>query len=102
MLMNNHEYLDLVQLVKQEIRQAQYKATLSVNRELIVLYHSIGRLINEHKSWGNKFIDNLAADIRDIDALLAAEQTVKELQPIQDELNGIHFPGISSIGFSGQ
>ena len=41
MLMNNHEYLDLVQLVKQEIRQAQYKATLSVNRELIVLYHSI-------------------------------------------------------------
>lgn len=64
MLMNNHEYLDLVQLVKQEIRQAQYKATLSVNKELIMLYHSIGRIINEHKSWGNKFIDNLAADIK--------------------------------------
>ena len=31
--------------------------------------------------------------IRDIDALLAAEQTVKELQPIQDELNGIHWKG---------
>lgn len=64
MLMNNHEYLDLVQLVKQEIRQAQYKATLSVNKELIMLYHSIGRIIIEHKSWGNKFIDNLAADIK--------------------------------------
>lgn len=24
----------------------------------------IGSIINEHKSWGNKFIDNLAADIR--------------------------------------
>ncbi len=29
-----------------------------------MLYHNIGQLINEHKSWGNKFIDNLAADIK--------------------------------------
>lgn len=64
MLMNNNEYLDLVHMVKQEIRQAQYKATLSVNKELIMLYHGIGRIINEHKSWGNKFIENLAADIK--------------------------------------
>ena len=62
--MNDNEYLDLVQTVKREIRQAQYKATLSVNKELILLYHGIGRLINEHKSWGNKFIENLAADIK--------------------------------------
>lgn len=64
MLLNNNEYLDLVQLVKREIRQAQYKATLNVNRELILLYYGIGRLINAHKSWGNKFIENLAADIK--------------------------------------
>jgi predicted nuclease of restriction endonuclease-like (RecB) superfamily len=64
MLLNNNEYLDLVQLVKQEIRQAQYKATLNVNRELILLYYGIGRHINAHKSWGNKFIENLAADIK--------------------------------------
>ncbi len=64
MLMNNNEYIDLVQLVKREIRQAQYKATLNVNKELIMLYYCIGRLINEHKSWGSKFIDNLAADIK--------------------------------------
>ena len=64
MLMNNNEYLDLVQMVKQEIKQAQYKATLSVNKELITLYHGIGLIINEHKSWGNKFIENLATDIK--------------------------------------
>lgn len=64
MLMNNNEYLDLVQMVKQEIKQAQYKATLSVNKDLIILYYGIGRIINEHKSWGNKFIENLAADIK--------------------------------------
>ena len=51
-------------MVKQEIKQAQYKATLSVNKELIMLYHGIGRLINEHKSWGSKFIENLATDIK--------------------------------------
>ena len=64
MLMNSNEYLDLVQMIKREIRQAQYKAVLSVNKELIMLYYRIGRVINEHKSWGNKFIDNLAADIK--------------------------------------
>ncbi len=45
-------------------QNAQYKATLSVNKELIMLYYNIGKIINEHKSWGNKFIDNLAADLR--------------------------------------
>ena len=64
MLMNNNEYLDLVQTIKQEIQQAQYKATLSVNKELIMLYYNIGKIINEHKSRGNKFIENLAADIK--------------------------------------
>ncbi len=64
MLMNNNEYIDLIQSIKREIQSAQYKATLSVNKELIMLYYNIGKIINEHKSWGNKFIDNLAADLR--------------------------------------
>ena len=41
-----------------------YKAALNVNRELIMLYYHIGTVINEHKAWGNKFIENLAADIK--------------------------------------
>lgn len=35
-----------------------------VNADMLLLYYDIGCVINEHKSWGNKFIDNLAADIR--------------------------------------
>lgn len=62
--MNNTEYLDLVQNVREEIRRAQYKAALSVNKELIMLYYTIGKIINEYKSWGNKFIENLATDIK--------------------------------------
>lgn len=64
MLMNSNEYLNIIESIKTEIKSAQYKAALSVNRELIILYYNIGKIINEHKSWGNKFIDNLAADIK--------------------------------------
>lgn len=64
MLMNSNEYLEIVKSIREEIKVAQYKAAVSVNRELIMLYYNIGRVINEHKSWGNKFIDNLAADIK--------------------------------------
>ena len=64
MLMNANEYLETVELVKQEIRTAQYRATVQVNCELLRLYHAIGTVINAHKVWGSKFVENLAADIK--------------------------------------
>ena len=64
MLMNSTEYLKTVEVIKQEIRAAQYRAAAHVNTELTMLYYSIGTVINEHKAWGNKFIENLATDIR--------------------------------------
>ncbi len=33
-------------------------------RGLYPIYHNIGCIINQHKTWGNKFIENLAADIQ--------------------------------------
>lgn len=35
MLMNNNEYIEIIETTKGEIRGAQYKAALSVNRELV-------------------------------------------------------------------
>ena len=64
--------LETVELVKQEIRTAQYRATVQVNGELLRLYHAIGTVINAHKVWGSKFVENLAADILKNDAHLAA------------------------------
>ena len=64
MLINSDEYLSTIESIKQNIRTAQYRATISVNKELLLLYHSIGLVINEHKAWGNKFVENLAADIK--------------------------------------
>ena len=64
MLINSNEYLHILESIKQEIRTAQYRAAVSVNRELLLLYHSIGEVINAHKTWGSKFVENLAADIK--------------------------------------
>lgn len=64
MLINDNQYLSVIESIKTEISKAQYNAALQVNKELTLLYYNIGRIINEHKSWGNKFIDNLARDIK--------------------------------------
>ena len=64
MLINSEEYFLTIEQVKQEIKAAQYRAVIQVNSELILLYHSIGTVINQHKTWGSKFIENLARDIK--------------------------------------
>src|ERR1041385_689470 len=53
--------------LKQRIQSAQLRAGLAVNRELVLLYWSIGRDILERQKregWGAKVIDRLASDLR--------------------------------------
>lgn len=64
MLMNSNEYLAIADQIKQEIKAARYRSTFHINRELILLYYNIGTIINDNKRWGNKFIENLAKDIK--------------------------------------
>lgn len=64
MLINDNQYLSVIETIKAEIAGSQYKAVLQVNKEMTLLYYNIGKIINEHKIWGNKFIDNLAKDIK--------------------------------------
>lgn len=64
MLINNSEYLTIINDIKTKIQRARHRAVIATNSELIILYWNIGKVINEHKSWGNKFINNLARDIK--------------------------------------
>lgn len=60
-------YDEFVQDLKNRVKQAQVKAALSVNQELINLYWQIGRDIldrQEAQGWGSKVIDKLSADLR--------------------------------------
>ena len=64
MMINQGEYLHLLTEIKQDIRNTQHKAILHANHDMLELYWRIGAQINQHKSWGNKFVDHLARDIR--------------------------------------
>lgn len=60
-------YETFLQDLKGRIRTAQTRASLAVNRELILLYWGIGRDILErqqHEGWGAKVIERLAGDLK--------------------------------------
>jgi len=58
------EYLEIVGNIKAQIASAQQRVILNANKELVMLYWNIGKTINKHKTWGSKFIENMARDIK--------------------------------------
>jgi predicted nuclease of restriction endonuclease-like (RecB) superfamily len=64
MLMNSDHYFSVLENIKEQIKEAQYRAVLGVNREQIILFWNIGMIIIENKKYGNNFIENLARDIK--------------------------------------
>ncbi|WP_049390497.1 DUF1016 N-terminal domain-containing protein, partial [Staphylococcus epidermidis] len=53
--------------LKGRIHQAQQRASIAVNRELVLLYWQLGHdiLTCQHaQGWGSKVIDRLAQDLR--------------------------------------
>lgn len=60
-------YTDWLTDLKERIHSAQQRATLAVNRELVLLYWQIGHDIlarQAEQGWGSKVIDRLAQDLR--------------------------------------
>ncbi|MDR1169469.1 MAG: PDDEXK nuclease domain-containing protein [Prevotellaceae bacterium] len=64
MLINNNEYFEILNNIKKQIRNAQYRAVLGVNQQQILLFWNIGKIIIANTKYGSKFIDNLARDIK--------------------------------------
>ncbi len=63
----SQEYKEFLSSLKEQIASSRYKAALSVNKELILLYHHIGMQILESQAkegWGAKIIEQLAKDLR--------------------------------------
>jgi predicted nuclease of restriction endonuclease-like (RecB) superfamily len=61
------DYQQFLQNLKQRICNAQLRAALSVNQELVLLYWQIGREIltkQQQQGWGAKVIDRLSSDLR--------------------------------------
>lgn len=60
-------YAEWIRELKVRVHQAQQRAALSVNRELVLLYWQIGRDIRQRQAqqgWGAKVIERIAVDLR--------------------------------------
>jgi len=60
-------YRDLLGEIKMRVRQAQHRATLSANAEMLVMYWDIGRMIaarQKEEGWGAGVIPRLAAGLK--------------------------------------
>ena len=63
----DENYTAFLRSLKERIRQAQIRAALAVNHELIMLYWQIGREIlkrQQEEGWGAKVIERLARDLK--------------------------------------
>ncbi|MBZ0108608.1 MAG: PDDEXK nuclease domain-containing protein [Candidatus Scalindua rubra] len=63
---NIHGYTTLLVKVKKQIQQAQIKASISVNHELIKLYSNIGKeIVSRQKKdgWGKSIVEKLSKDL---------------------------------------
>ena len=62
------EYFVFIQEIKKQVQNAQIKAAVSVNQELLQLYWRLGQQIVEKQkqtSWGDGFLTRMSKDLRE-------------------------------------
>ena len=60
------EYKQFIKQIKSKVRQAQIKASIKVNTELLKFYWELGKDIVEKQkntNWGSAFLANLSRDL---------------------------------------
>lgn len=63
----DENYVNWIKDLKTKIRNAQIKASIAVNEEMLVLYWDIGRSIVEKQNqftWGSKIVEQMAKDLK--------------------------------------
>jgi predicted nuclease of restriction endonuclease-like (RecB) superfamily len=66
-LSDSKHYLQTLEELKSRIKSAQIKAHLAVNKEMLILYWQIGKVIVEQRKsqrWGSKVINTLSEDLK--------------------------------------
>lgn len=62
--MLDNDYHIISNNIKNEINRTQLEIMKDANVKLVELYFKIGKVIFENYNWGNKFVDNLAMDLK--------------------------------------
>jgi hypothetical protein len=63
----DNTYSQFVQQVKQQILESRYQAATLVNRELLLLYYNICKMLHQkikQAKWGDKTLQNISADLQ--------------------------------------
>lgn len=65
--MTKAEYIKFIKQIKQEILSSRYNAAKLVNKELLILYYNVGKLLTEktqQEGWGAKVLENISTDLQ--------------------------------------
>jgi predicted nuclease of restriction endonuclease-like (RecB) superfamily len=74
------DYFNDLQRIKETIRQNQNKAMVYVNCQMIMTYYEIGTIINKRKTWGSKYIQYLANDLKEYGKGFSYDQLKRMVQ----------------------
>lgn len=58
------KFINIINEIKNEIKTTQIKIAIEANENLINLYFKIGKILNDHYKYGNKFIDDVARELK--------------------------------------
>lgn len=62
--MVEESFKSVVSEIKREIKSTQIKTIFEVNKNLILLYYRLGKILNDNFKYGNKFIEDVAREIK--------------------------------------
>lgn len=62
--MLDNTYNDVINGIKEDIKKTQLDIMINANISLVNLYYRIGKVLYNNSTWGNKFIDKLAFELK--------------------------------------
>ena len=62
--MLDKSFQEITSNIKNAITKTQLEIMTDANKKLVNLYFNIGKALEENSNWGNKFIDNVAIDLK--------------------------------------
>ena len=62
--MLDKSFQEIYNNIKNDVKSTQLKVMTNANADLVNLYYRIGKTINENYTWGNKFVENLALELK--------------------------------------
>lgn len=58
------DFKDIIFDIKNKISNTQVEIFQNANKSLLKLYYNLGKILDENSTWGNKFIDEIAIELK--------------------------------------